>query len=68
MRAKTQRRGRNPQTGDPLTLPARKVVTFRPSRVLKAAIHGQKSGGEATAKPDPRGKEEAASGAGEGKK
>lgn len=38
VRAKSQRRGRNPQTGDPLTLPARKVVTFRPSRVLKAKI------------------------------
>lgn len=40
-RAKAERRGRNPQTGDPLMLPARKVVTFRPSRVLKAKIQGQ---------------------------
>ncbi len=40
VRAKSQRRGRNPQTGDPLTLPARKVVTFRPSRVLKLRIQG----------------------------
>ncbi len=38
VRAKAQRRGRNPQTGEPLTLPARKVVTFRPSRVLKMKI------------------------------
>lgn len=38
VREKNQRRGRNPQTGDPLTLPPRRVVTFRPSRVLKAKI------------------------------
>ncbi|CAO0821440.1 integration host factor subunit alpha [Desulfarculales bacterium] len=40
VRAKTERRGRNPQTGDPLTLPPRRVVTFRPSRVLKARVQG----------------------------
>ena len=41
VRAKTERRGRNPQTGDPLTLPSRRVVTFRPSRVLKARVQGE---------------------------
>jgi integration host factor subunit alpha len=41
VRAKTERRGRNPQTGDPLTLPPRRVVTFRPSRVLKARVQAQ---------------------------
>ncbi len=40
VRRKAARRGRNPQTGDPLTLPPRKVVTFRPSRVLKAKVQG----------------------------
>ncbi len=40
VRAKAERRGRNPQTGDPLTLPPRRVVTFRPSRVLKARVQG----------------------------
>ena len=38
VRRKAQRRGRNPQTGNPLILDARKVVTFRPSRVLKSKI------------------------------
>lgn len=38
VRDKSERRGRNPQTGDPLILPPRRVVTFRPSRVLKAKI------------------------------
>ncbi len=41
VRAKTERRGRNPQTGDPLTLPPRRVVTFRPSRVLKARVQSE---------------------------
>ncbi len=38
VRHKAERRGRNPQSGQPLILPPRKVVTFRPSRVLKAKV------------------------------
>ena len=41
VRQKAERRGRNPQTGEPLILPPRKVVTFRPSRVLKAKVQAQ---------------------------
>lgn len=41
VRDKKERRGRNPQTGNPLTLPPRRVVTFRPSRVLKAKIQSE---------------------------
>lgn len=44
VRYKTQRRGRNPQTGEPLVLPPRKVVTFRPSRVLKSKVQGLEVG------------------------
>jgi integration host factor subunit alpha len=51
VRRKAARRGRNPQTGDPLTLPPRKVVTFRPSRVLKAKVQGAPSGGVAPGQP-----------------
>lgn len=40
VRQKAKRRGRNPQTGDPLLLSPRKVVTFKPSRVLKGGIQG----------------------------
>lgn len=47
VRRKAARRGRNPQTGDPLTLPPRKVVTFRPSRVLKAKVQGAPIAGAA---------------------
>jgi integration host factor subunit alpha len=36
---KKSRKGRNPQTGDPITITARKVLTFKPSPVLKSAIN-----------------------------
>lgn len=32
---KAERPGRNPYTGDKMTLRARRVITFKPSRVLK---------------------------------
>lgn len=53
VRQKAQRRGRNPQTGEPLILPPRKVVTFRPSRVLKAKVQGKQAQQPASVKPDP---------------
>jgi integration host factor subunit alpha len=37
--AKHQRRGRNPQTGDSMELPPRRVVTFHYSGVLKEKIN-----------------------------
>jgi integration host factor subunit alpha len=36
---KKARRGRNPQTGDELTLDARRVVTFKPSGILREKIN-----------------------------
>lgn len=51
VRRKAARRGRNPQTGDPLTLPPRKVVTFRPSRVLKAKVQNAPSESPEQARP-----------------
>jgi len=39
VKAKKKRKGRNPQTGEALTIDARKVVTFKPSQVLKATIN-----------------------------
>lgn len=35
---KAQRQGRNPKTGAPLTIPAHKVVKFRPAKTLKDAL------------------------------
>ena len=36
---KKSRRGRNPQTGSELTLDARRVVTFKPSGILRSRIN-----------------------------
>ena len=38
VRDKGPREGRNPKTGEPAAIPARRVVTFRPSTVLKQHI------------------------------
>lgn len=37
---KQSRRGRNPQTGEDLEITARRVLSFRPSPILKAAVNG----------------------------
>ena len=39
VRQKETRKGRNPHTGDELEIAARKVVTFKPSQVLKRALN-----------------------------
>jgi len=36
---KATRRGRNPQTGEEIKISSRKILTFKPSQVLKAAIN-----------------------------
>ena len=41
VRDKSQRIGRNPQTGDSITLDARKTVYFKPSRLLKGSVNGE---------------------------
>ena len=40
VRDKNSRIGRNPQTGDEITISARRVLTFKPSQVLKNALNG----------------------------
>ena len=39
IKEKKSRKGRNPQTGEPITIAARKILTFKMSTVLKSAIH-----------------------------
>lgn len=39
VRQKRARRGRNPQTGKDMTITARKVLTFKPSQILKEAVN-----------------------------
>lgn len=38
---KATRKGRNPQTGDEIEISSRKILTFKPSQVLKSVINGQ---------------------------
>ncbi|MDX8403375.1 MAG: integration host factor subunit alpha [Mariprofundaceae bacterium] len=40
VREKHARRGRNPKTGDDITIASRKVVTFRASQLLKQKLLG----------------------------
>ncbi len=36
---KKARRGRNPQTGEPITIDSRRVLSFKPSQVLKDRVN-----------------------------
>jgi integration host factor subunit alpha len=39
VKEKKERKGRNPQTGEGLTIDARRIVTFKSSSVLKDALN-----------------------------
>lgn len=41
VKAKRERKGRNPQTGEQIKISARRRLTFRPSQVLKAMLNGE---------------------------
>lgn len=48
VRSKHERRGRNPQTGAAMTITARRVISFKPSRLLKQSVlSGRKAEGPA---------------------
>lgn len=40
VKEKAARKGRNPQTGEAITIDGRKIVTFKPSTVLRDAMNG----------------------------
>lgn len=44
LRDKRQRPGRNPQTGDPIKISERRVLTFKASQILKHALNPKSSG------------------------
>ncbi len=46
LRDKRQRRGRNPQTGAPLTITERRVLTFKPSQILKSMLNPHDGGAD----------------------
>jgi integration host factor subunit alpha len=39
VKEKADRRGRNPQTGAEIVITARRILTFKPSQVLKATLN-----------------------------
>lgn len=39
VKAKADRRGRNPQTGEEITIASRSVLTFKPSVILKTKLN-----------------------------
>lgn len=39
VRKKKQRMGRNPQTGEPIPITARSVLTFKPSQILRDILN-----------------------------
>ncbi len=42
VRDKKERVGRNPQTGEPIPISARRVLSFKPSQVLKGVLNPHK--------------------------
>lgn len=49
LRDKRQRQGRNPQTGEPIVITARRVLNFKASQLLKQALND----GDEAAPPTP---------------
>jgi len=43
VKSKTARQGRNPQTGDRITLTSRNVVRFKPSQILLDAVNNREN-------------------------
>lgn len=41
VKQKNDRRGRNPQSGETITIEARRVLTFKPSTLLKHAVNAE---------------------------
>jgi len=39
VKQKNDRKGRNPQTGETITISSRRIVTFKPSSILRNAIN-----------------------------
>ena len=37
---KAKRRGRNPKTGEAMEISSRKILTFKPSHILRGAVNG----------------------------
>jgi integration host factor subunit beta len=54
VRAKRERQGRNPRTGEAITIDARRMVRFRASELLLARLNRRSNQRPQRSKPDPR--------------
>ena len=54
VRERAERKGRNPQTGEEITIAATKVPVFRAGKSLKEAVAGAKTGSKAKSKCDSK--------------
>jgi len=54
VRERGARRGRNPKTGDPVSIPAKRVPYFKPGKELKELINDDSPGSHATSANTPR--------------
>ena len=67
LRDKRQRPGRNPQTGDPIKISERRVLTFKASQILKQSLNRRDEDDTAVdldGKPHERGERDEAVGVG----
>ena len=53
VRERGARRGRNPKTGDPVDIPAKRVPYFKPGKELKELINEDEGAGGGNATADP---------------
>ena len=49
LRDKRERQGRNPQTDNPIMIDARRVLSFKPSQILKQSLNARPGSGSSAA-------------------
>ncbi len=52
LRDKRQRKGRNPQTGDPMMITERRVLNFKASNILKQSLNPRRGDASTTSSDD----------------
>jgi integration host factor subunit beta len=55
VRERGARRGRNPKTGDPVNIPAKRVPYFKPGKELKELINEEPAAPASSSQPDASG-------------
>ncbi len=53
LRDKRERQGRNPQTGEPITITARRVLNFKASQLLKQSLNEEEEEGSSNGARQP---------------